>query len=284
MASIRTAIAILAVLAASASTTSAAFLQSKYSHIVRHLNPNLDPSTRQVVESCMWRYIVAPNDDCTTIAASQGISPLLLVQNNPRLDCNDLHAGHILCLSPTANPLSLSGGDIQVGTAADNRTFTCTQVYTVAANDTCASVAKTHSISQVYLNKINPDVTCFKGLAIGAQMCVYSTLNPGQYPDPVRAPTAPPTAISDCTVKVPILLNYTSCDDVVAQFNVTYGLTILNLLKMNKRINCVYLNDNIGAPICVQSPSYPPNAASGTGSGGPGSGASGTAGASGSLT
>ncbi|KAJ3144032.1 hypothetical protein HK101_002872, partial [Irineochytrium annulatum] len=262
--------AIAAVLAASASTVSATFLQSKYSHLVRHINPNLDSPTRKMVETCVWRYIVAPNDNCITIAASEGISPLLLIQNNPDLDCNNLNAGQILCLSTTKNPLDLSADNVQVGQASDNATFTCTQDYTVAKGDTCLSVGKAKGISQVYLDKVNPTVNCNKGLEIGSQICVRSTLDPNQYPDPVLLPSPPPTAIADCTMKVPILLNYTNCDVVVAQFNASYGLTKYTLLHMNNKINCIRLNDNIGAPICIQSPSWPPGATGPGGAGAPG--------------
>ncbi|KAI0109000.1 hypothetical protein GGR51DRAFT_513994 [Nemania sp. FL0031] len=117
-------------------------------------------------------YEIQSGDDCHSISTSQGISTdWLLSDNNLASFCSDFPTSGSLCLVNTCS------------------------VYTVNANDTCKSIARSNSITEALLISWNPSISsgCSNiGRLVGQEVCVSVPGTP--YKDPASTVLAPTTA------------------------------------------------------------------------------------------
>ncbi|KAJ3333827.1 hypothetical protein HDU76_002933 [Blyttiomyces sp. JEL0837] len=189
-----------------------------------HKHPALSPLSEDSV-NCYLKYIVRDDDLCLSIASANKITLLKLQEYNPKLQCDQLHEGDILCIAPNDNsgPASSSNNTTTTtGTAAtttasgpvpsptdistpDNTTTidplpqitmdqNCTISIPINENSTCSDILTQHQdtltqgLPTIY--KLNSGFACpIIGLYNGQSLCISSPAVPESVPTP---PTPPP--------------------------------------------------------------------------------------------
>lgn len=133
-------------------------------------------------------YTTKDGDTCDSIALSEGVSAATMFYTNPNiLNCSDIASGTSLCL-----PL------------------TCTDVYSVQANDTCASVAVSNFITSADVinwnsqlswncsNLVSPDPYWGSVLCVSAPGGTYTgqALNTSTSSSETPSPVSPPAGVT----------------------------------------------------------------------------------------
>ncbi|KAH8812332.1 hypothetical protein F5884DRAFT_651841, partial [Xylogone sp. PMI_703] len=167
-------------------------------------------------------YTIKSDDTCQSISISQGISTVaLLTANNLQSKCLNFPKSGSLCIPASGK---------------------C-QVHTVAANETCSSLADTYSVTWAQIVSWNAivGVGCTKiSSYVGYQLCVS---NPGgtyvnPYPSPTTATTStslqwPPPSIALNTTPYCVRQYLTGPGDTCNGTLASYGLTMEQFYAWN---------------------------------------------------
>jgi len=84
--------------------------------------------------SCVKTYTIKSGDTCYNIATTYGLSVDNLKTLNPKINCDSLQAGNVLCV--------------------------CDKTYTIKSGDTCYSIASAYGITVDGLKNMNPGINC----------------------------------------------------------------------------------------------------------------------------
>ena len=135
----------------------------KLSFFVALIGLNIILSNQQ---QCSNYYVVKSGDTCWAIWTGFGISEAAFYSYNYNLNCNGLHIGQILCLSPpnfqTAPP-----------TTAPPSIGTCTYAYMVQPGDYCYTIITKYNIDALTFLNLNPNINC-NNLIAGSIVCLAS--------------------------------------------------------------------------------------------------------------
>lgn len=171
---------------------------------------------------CATTDLVRPADSCAAIASRNSLSPRVLLNLNPGLDCGTLKL---------SAPICVAAGNLSATSAA---AVACGRTYTVRVEETCADVLANANTSLADVIRLNPGIDCSPGVTLvpAVAICV-----------------AP---LTDELVDVQCVEWYTiGQGDTCVQIANAAQLTMAEFFKINPGIRCHEPYFQIGQRVCV---------------------------------
>ncbi|ORY38324.1 hypothetical protein BCR33DRAFT_428428 [Rhizoclosmatium globosum] len=202
-----------------------------------------DPSnTIQVARTvkCDVTRMTKGGETCAQIGAAIGLDAHSVAVLNPLTNCTaPLPPKQILCLDPGAVEAELS----------------CNVLYTLTADDSCAGLQATFSVSATDFKIINPNATC----ATGDSVCLSGEFGVGKATVAYGgAPSVPAHGLNVTRIETCLATATLDKDTNCADLAMTYPpLSVTNLVAWNTNIDCWNLKK--GDSICVRTSASPVN-------------------------
>ncbi|CAK5269211.1 unnamed protein product [Mycena citricolor] len=200
---------------------------------------NVAPGT--ITQGCTNYYTVASGNSCATIESQFNLTLAAFITLNPEINqqCTNLALGEAYCVASSNStvPPNVAPGTITQG---------CTQYYTIASGDGCASVESTFHLTFAQFQAMNPELNAqCTNLALGEAYCVASSNSTSSGPP---SNVAPGTITAGCT-QFYTIASGDGCASVESKFNLTFA----KFQAMNPELNAQCTNLALGEAYCVAS-------------------------------
>jgi LysM repeat protein len=151
--------------------------------------PPPGPTPTGTTGECYKWHIIVPNDSCTLLQNTLGVTMAQLVAWNPDLkaDCSNLILDAAYCvqgppLPPTSTTTTITTTPKPTSSSTATRTSsaagptttstTCAQTYTVQSGDWCAKIWEQFGLSEAAFRALNPALDAACVIDVGQVLCV----------------------------------------------------------------------------------------------------------------
>ncbi|KAJ6538819.1 hypothetical protein DFH09DRAFT_71517 [Mycena vulgaris] len=219
------------------------FPRGNYTLPVAHVPSNVAPNV--TTSRCAQYYTIASGDGCPSIEAKFFIDNTMFMSLNPGINsqCTNIVLGLAYCVfsihapdtsAPTGPPANVAPGTITAG---------CSQYYTVASGDGCASIESKFNLTLSQFVTMNPEINAgCTNLALAEAYCVASSNST------IPPNVAPGTITSGCTQYYTV-----ASGDGCASIESKFGLTLAQFITMNPELNSGCTNLALAEAYCVAS-------------------------------